>query len=208
MELQRLNGGAEVVLTADQYSHATLPTDFDAWYMQMATQHPALESAQETVALHKKQVSLNKTLNLPSISAGYMSEQVVGEHFQGITLGVSIPLWENKNRTKQAKVAVRAAEHQQADAQQQLQAQFRKLYNRAAGLQHLAETYRHALAALNNTALLQKALEAGEISLLNYIVELGLYYDTVTRALEAERDFAKALAELYATELSIYGLME
>ena len=46
-----------------------------------------------------------------------------------------------------------------------------------------------------------KALDVGEISLLNYIVEIGLYYDTVNQTLAAERDFEKALADLSAVEL-------
>jgi hypothetical protein len=49
--------------------------------------------------------------------------------------------------------------------------------------------------------LLEKALSAGEISLSDYIIALGLYYDAVNRRLEAERDFQKALASLSAVEL-------
>ena len=45
------------------------------------------------------------------------------------------------------------------------------------------------------------ALDVGEISLLNYLVERGLYYDTVNQTLAAERDFEKALAVLSAVEL-------
>ena len=46
-----------------------------------------------------------------------------------------------------------------------------------------------------------KALNAGEISLLDYIVEIGLYYDMVNQTLAAERDFEKAQADLSAVEL-------
>ncbi|KAA6308963.1 hypothetical protein EZS27_039465 [termite gut metagenome] len=53
---------------------------------------------------------MNQAMGLPSFLAGYMSEKVVGEHFQDITLGISIPLWENKNRVKQAKAASIAAQ--------------------------------------------------------------------------------------------------
>lgn len=53
----------------------------------------------------------------------------------------------------------------------------------------------------NSTDLLKKALDAGEISLLEYILEIGLYYDTVNQALEAERDYQKAYAELSAVQL-------
>ena len=57
------------------------------------------------------------------------------------------------------------------------------------------------LSTTNSTELLKKALDAGEISLLNYMVELGLYYNIVNQTLEAERDYHKALTELSAVEL-------
>jgi outer membrane protein, heavy metal efflux system len=72
---------------------------------------------------------------------------------------------------------------------------------RANGLQQTAAGYRKSLQSLNNTDLLMKALDVGEINLLNYIVEIGLYYDTVNQTLAAERDFEKALADLSAVEL-------
>ena len=49
--------------------------------------------------------------------------------------------------------------------------------------------------------MLRKALDAGEISLLDYIVELGLYYTTVDEALAAERDYELALTELQSVML-------
>ena len=75
------------------------------------------------------------------------------------------------------------------------------MYNRAFGLKLTADNYRKSLINVNNTDLLKKALDAGEISLLEYMVEIGLYYDTVNQALEAERDYQKAFAELSAVEL-------
>ncbi|MDR3180692.1 MAG: TolC family protein, partial [Prevotellaceae bacterium] len=182
------------------YVGATLPNSFDAWFEAAIPKSPVLEAVNEEVALRKRQVGLAQASNWPALSAGYMSERVTGETFQGVTLGLSIPLWGNKNRTKQAKAAVRAAESKQADMHLQLYAHLQSLYDRAAGLQDIAATTRQSLLTLNNTGLLQKALDAGEISLLDYLVEVELYYGTVTRALEAERDFEKAVAELLSME--------
>jgi outer membrane protein TolC len=198
--LQRLNGGIAVTLDDDNYAGATLPHSFDAWFEAATPKNPVLEAVNEEVALRKRQVGLAQAANWPALSAGYMSEKVTGETFQGVTLGLSIPLWGNKNRTKQAKAAVRAAESKQADLRVQLYTHLQSLYDRAAGLQDIAAATRQSLMTLNNTALLQKALDAGEISLLNYLVEVELYYDTVTRALEAERDYEKAVAELRVME--------
>jgi outer membrane protein TolC len=200
-QLKRLNGGIDVALDNTQFNEGELPLNFDDWYIQAEEKNPVLAYVKQEIEVGKKQVSVNKAMGLPSFSAGYMSEKVVGQRYQGITLGISIPLWENKNRVKQAKAAVKAAESKQADSKQQFYSQLQILYKRASGLKATAEAYRTSLVTVNNTDLLKKALDAGEISLLEYIVEIGLYYDTVNQALEAEKEYQLAFAELAAVEL-------
>ncbi|MDR3261202.1 MAG: TolC family protein [Tannerella sp.] len=200
-ELKRLNGGVNVTLEEAHYGEVTFPADFEDWYALAEQKNPVLEYVRQETEIGKKRVSLSKAMGWPTFSAGYMSEKIVGQQYQGITLDISIPLWENRNRVRQAKAAVRAAETRQTDRKQQFYSRLRTLYDRANGLRLVAEGYRKALATLNNTELLKKALDAGEISLLDYTVEIGLYYDTVNRTLDAERDFQKAFAELAAVEL-------
>lgn len=200
-ELQRLNGGKPIVFEQAAYAQPVLPQDFEAWYDEAAAANPALAYARQNVELKRREMKLGKLSGLPQISAGYMSELVPESNFWGITLGLSVPLWSNRNRVKQAKAAVVAAELQQKDATVQFYERLRNQYGRTLGLQRTAEEYRKALAELDNTQLLRKALDAGEISLLDYIVELGLYYTTVDEALAAERDYELALTELQSVML-------
>ncbi|MDR0750646.1 MAG: TolC family protein [Tannerellaceae bacterium] len=199
--LERLNGGIPVELADTRLNEGELPPDFDAWYTQAGEKSPVLAWVKQEVELGKKQVSLSRAMALPSFSAGYMSEQVVGQRYGGITLGVSVPLWGNRNRVRQAKAALKAAEARQTDSRQQFYSRLQGLYKRAQGLRKTAAAYRQALLQAGNAALLGKALEAGEISLLQYLQEMSLYYNTVDRALEAEKEYSLALAELWAVEL-------
>ncbi len=200
-QLKRLNGGMDIIMDDPQFNQVQLPLNFDDWYVQAEQKNPILAYVKQEVVVSQKQVSLNKAMGLPKFSAGYMSENVVGQKFQGLTVGVSVPLWENKNRVKQANAAVVAAQSRETDSKQQFYSQLQIQYNRALGLKITAETYRKSLSTANSTVLLKKALDSGEISLLNYMVELGLYYNMVNQTLEAERDYQKALAELSAVEL-------
>lgn len=199
--LRRLNGGMEIRYDASRYGVEILPADFEGWFVSAAQKNPVLEYVKEQVEAGKKEVKLSKVMGLPTFSAGYMREKTLGQAYQGISVGVSIPLWENKNRVKQARATVVAAEARQYETKQQFYDQLQILYQRARGLEQTAATYRESLSALNNTELLTKALNAGEISLLDYILEIGLYYDTVNQALSAERDYRKALADLSSVEL-------
>jgi outer membrane protein TolC len=200
-ELKKLNGGQDVRLDDDRFEDIAFPPDFDEWYAEAEQRNPVLAYVRQEVEVGKTRVGLNRAMGLPAFSGGYMSEKVAGEQFRGITLGISIPLWENRNRVRQAKAAVRAAEMRSEDAKLQFYSRLQTLYNRAAGLRLSAGKYRRSLTALSNTELLKKALDAGEISLLEYIVETGLLYETVNKTLEAERDFYRAYAELSAVML-------
>ena len=112
-----------------------------------------------------------------------------------------MPLWENKNQVAHAKALVNAAEARRVDGIQKFYIEVKNQYSRAIGLNEIAQNYRKLLNSSNSADLLQKALDAGEISLLNYFTEIALYYNTVNLALEAERDFQKSVAELLAVEL-------
>lgn len=200
-QLKRLNGGETITLENVEFEPLLLPHRFDDWYQLAEERNPALAYIRQQVEVQKKQVSLKKAMNLPTFTAGYLSENVVGEKFQGFTVGVSIPLWENKNQVRHARASVKAAESRLEEGQQQFYNNLQLLYNRTVGLKNVAEDYRKAIEMANSTELLKKALDAGQISLLEYVLEIGLYYDIVERALEAEKDYHQAYTELSAIEL-------
>lgn len=201
LRLRRLNGDIDISFDLTTYPATMLPTDFDTWYSHIETTDPTLAHARQEIEVSKRQLSLTKAMGLPSFSAGYASEKVGQEDFKGISVGITIPLWENKNKVRHAKASIRAAEARANDTHREVYNRLKSLYDRTAGLRDIAHSYRNTLSQANNADLLKKAYDAGELSLLDYILEIGIYYDTVNQMLTAERDYQKALAELYATEL-------
>lgn len=200
-QLIRLNGGITISVNSNSFENINLPIDFNDWFTVAESKNPVLAYVKSDIELSKKQLSLNKVMNLPSFSLGYMSENTLGQRYQGVSVGVYIPLWSNKNKVKQAKAAVLAAEARKIDATSQFYGQLEILYKRTLGLQEAAKTYRRSLLDANNSKLLKKALDVGEISVLDYMIQVELYYDSVDKALAAERDYQKAFAELSAVEL-------
>ncbi len=75
------------------------------------------------------------------------------------------------------------------------------LFHRTTGLKATADKYRSVLISADNSIPLKKALDAGQISIQEYLTGISLYYDSKDRAIEAERDYQKAYAELSAAEL-------
>jgi outer membrane protein TolC len=153
------------------------------------------------VDISKQQVKLSRAQALPKLSAGYYSERILGEKLQGAVIGISIPLWENRNTVKQAKAGVLSSESALEDSRIQFYNRLQSLFNQSVGLREAAQKYRDALSSYSNEPLLRKSLDAGEISLLDYLLEVEFYYDAFNNMLEVERDYALAVAELTAIEL-------
>lgn len=200
-EISRLNSGQPINLEQVNFDLDRLPEDFEGWYETARERNPILGYVQQDIEVNKQQVNVNKAMGMPNFSAGYVREKSPGQALNGVMVGVSIPLWENKNRVRQAKSAVRAAEERQADAQVQFYNQLRTYYRKAVGLQATAQAYKKSLAANNSVELLGKALDAGQVSLLEYMVELAIYYENVNKTLDAERAYQQAVADLREVEL-------
>lgn len=201
-ELKAMNGGKEIELITTAIIDAPpLPADFEEWYVSAESRSPVLQYIVKQIEIGRQQVKLNRALGLPKLTTGYMSEKIAGESFQGLTLGISIPLWENKNRVKQAKLTVKAAEIDWEDNKVRFYNKLKSLFIKCSGLYENVRRYRLSLSAYNNETFLKKALDAGEISLLTYLIETEYYYDTISKTLESERDLRLALAELSALEL-------
>lgn len=196
-ELKRLNGGKPVAVTEKELPPVVLPGDFEQWVTQAEENNPMLAWINRAITISGKQEDLSRAMSLPKLQAGYMRESVTAEQFQGITLGLSIPLWENKGQVKYAKANSQALESAAADKKVQYFNHLNALFNKAAGLQNSIRTYREGLVQYDNTDYLKAALDKGEISLINYINEFAFYYESVNKVLSLERDLQKVNAELH-----------
>ena len=200
-ELTALNGGIEIEFDDTFIANTPLPQNFNNWYSSAEAKSPMLQYLSQQIDINKQQVKLNTALALPKFTAGYASEKVIGEDFRGITVGISIPLWENKNKVKQAKAQARSTELLLDDSKIQFMMHLQQLYAKTSVMQENAQAYRSSISQHSNELLLKRALDEGQISLLEYLLETEYYYDVVNKALEAERDYNLSLAELRAVEI-------
>lgn len=197
--LTTLNGGIPIAFTADEYPPHSLPASFDGWFDTMAVRNPALEALRIDIERSRRGVQLASATGAPSFALGYKSEAVSrGEQFQGVVASVSIPLWQNKNALKASKASLRAAESAAVDARLTFAHTMRALYEKAAQLNTIVTEFRQAYNALEGLSFLDKALKTGEISLLDYLVELSDNYELIDEQLRLDRELYTTLAELYS----------
>jgi outer membrane protein TolC len=195
-ELTTLNGGIQINFIDSVFSMQTIPADFEQWFTQAEANNPLLQWVKQEIAISEKQVKLNTASSLPKFYGGFISEKVVGQQFQGVTVGITIPLWETKNIVKYAKAQTIAMQSAEADAKLQFYNNMKALHIKVISLQNNVTDYRSKLAMYSNSELLEKAFNKGEISLTEYMYELLLYYESMYKLLEMEMNYNFAHAEL------------
>ena len=196
-ELQRMNGGTPLNFDPSEYEKKDLPLNFEEWIATVLNNMPTLKLREYQIEASRKQEQVTEALNLPKITAGYLNAKEGRGRFNGFTVGVSIPLWENKNMVKHQKAQTNAFAMQYEDSKQQLFNTLRTEYNKAVKMKSLLGEYQEILKNTNDKYLLSRALEQGSISLITYLQELTVYYETVDQYLETEWDYNRSLAELY-----------
>lgn len=202
-DLQGLNGGEPVEVNASVIStDEVLPADFGAWYAEASQQIPELAYMKKNVDVNAAEARTAKMANYPSLTAGYMAELVKGSNFRGLTLGLSIPIWSVRSKVRQANASCEAAKLEERDAMTKTYNSFKALYDRAKGLQEISAELSSSLAVSTEAMVLtEHKLKAGDISLIDNIMELSLYYSLADEVLATSCDYALALAELYAWNL-------
>ena len=199
--LAALNGGVAVMVTDTLYSLISALPPFDTLEQTIETTDPTLQYLQTQNQIGAAQVSLTKALNLPKLEAGYHYQGILGQNFHGLHVGMSVPLWENKNRLAQQQLQQVFYAGQIEEHRTEHYYAIKRLYEKYQSLQAGLDEYRQSLLSLNNLDLLDKALQAGQITTLEYFVEQSLLYESRDRLLELEREVAEVLTELTKYQL-------
>jgi outer membrane protein TolC len=195
-ELSILNGGLPVQFTDSVFPVKAISPDFEQWYVNAEENNPVLQWLNQEISISQKNEKLNTAMGLPRLQAGYMSEDIVGQQFQGITVGIAIPLLENKNAVKYAKAKTIAMQSSETDSRLQFYNNLKALHTKAISLQISLDDYRLNLSKFNNSALLLKALDNGELSLAEYYYELSVFYESLDKLLALEKTLNETIIEL------------
>lgn len=195
-ELKCLNGGNAVEISDTAFVFSPLSNDFDGWLAQNIGLHPELQLAEGELNAEKQSLKVAKGSRIPGFKIGYTGEFTREEKYQGPTIGLSLPLWGSGRKVKVAKLHVEAAEKSLEDTRLHLTTQLRGVYREALQLQDTYLRYRKHLTECDNSELLKKSLDSGQITLLQYLQERQFVHEMHEKILIAERDLALRKAEL------------
>lgn len=196
-ELSKLNGGE--VLDIRDRTYPTLPIipNFETLDSTIEANDPIIKVYEQEIKIQEQNISLQKGLNLPKIEAGYHSQGILGQSYKGAHAGITIPLWENKNRVKAAQANLDYATTNSQTHILEHRLENKGYYDQLAVRVKAMEEYRTLLATLNNTPLLNKALRLGQITTIQYFQDEGYYFSAYDKYLQMEWEYQQAVARLY-----------
>ena len=202
-ELALLNGGIAIVFDDTTYADAepTLPS-LEALRQETLDADPSLQALRSDQVAAERQVRVNKAKGLPGFELGYrMNPSSGGRRYNGFLVGISIPLFSNRNNVRQAKAKALYAENLLESANMTVENELTRLYARAETLRASMADYREVLERQNNVEILNRAIEANQISMIEYFVNLTTYYQSLQNYLSLRNEYQKAVAQLYKHRL-------
>ena len=196
-QLRNLNGGNPITFDATDYPAGEELINFDQLQAAFMEADPNLKSLTGDQEIANREVKLSRSLTLPKFDVGY-KRNAASDHVasNGFMVGVSIPLFENKAKA-QAEFATASLEDNRLNLKTNLQ----QLYQQAEALQISRADYAKVLEQQRNIELLNKALNAGQLSVIDYFTELTTIYDSHQSYLDVEKEYHSILAQLYQYKL-------
>ena len=197
-ELATLNGGIAIDFTDTTYMSDGDILSFEELCAEAVTSNPQLLTLKSEQVAARRQLSVNKSKSLPSFELGYrMNTATGGERFNGFLVGISIPLFSNRNNVKQALYTDLQLESTTTTVESELH----QLYNQSVALKTSMDEYNTVLKSQNSLALLNKAIQTGQISMIEYFVDVTTFYQSMQNYMQLQNEYQKVMAQLYKYKL-------
>jgi cobalt-zinc-cadmium efflux system outer membrane protein len=199
--LTESNGGQAIQVSDTTYPITPIVPDFETLDSLIEANDPILKVYEQEKEIMQRQKTVQKSLNLPKIETGYHSQGILGQSYKGVHAGITVPLWENKNRLKAAQANL---DYATTNAQTHIvehRLENKAYYDQLAVRLKSMQEYNLLLSTLNNTALLNKALRLGQITIIQYFQDEAYYFSAYDKYLQIEWEYQQAVAKLYKFQL-------
>ncbi len=200
-KLHVLNGNSPINFNDSVYEPIPSSIYIDSIKNEFLLYNPQLQICDINKQMALSQKKIITAQNLPAFKLGYTSEFSKTENFHGFIIGMSIPLWKNKNTIKYSKsnILTKNANYDNYLSLKNIEIEqthkkylkYRKLYNLSISI----------LSGIESERLLQIALEQGEISGLKYFSEIMFFYQTIDNLLLIEKELNVSYSRLMKYKL-------
>lgn len=178
IKIAELNGGNKYELSDSTLPLVVLSISTDSILNLVMNNHPVNHYWINELMRTERDVQLQKSTSLPKFELGYRQDRSSGRTFNGISAGISIPLFENKNTVKLAKAQHIYAQEEFASNQNELENELKIMVSEYINLKNTLQEIEQMIGILNTPSLLLKSYEAGQIGYTEFFSEYSNYKET------------------------------
>ena len=160
----------------------------------MTCSHAKIIAAQGKVA--EANASVAAAGRYPSFSLGYRHAFEDGTHFNGFAVGIGLPFYSRRQTSLASKAGLLAAENTARQLEYELEAELKADYIAAESLAAQMRDMGPAVENADNLRLLRRALDGGELSLLDYLREVNFFREALIEYNTLRRSYLLRIASL------------
>ncbi len=200
MQLQTLNGGLPVCADSLTYPADHIHLAVEELIEQRQQNDAELLALSQEEKLAESHLGEARQSWLPSLSVGYRRNTERRHPVHGFMVGASFPMWSTRQGVRAAEQRLEATRQRKQQADIEMQNEIRaSAYNFQ---QYLNSLKSYDLALLRTSlSLLRTAVEAGEVSVIEYYTEAEHIYQQLQTYYALEHDCQKIHAEIHRNEL-------
>lgn len=188
-------------LRLTEFPPVDLPDDFHQLLPTLMQADPNLQALQSQAEASRRQQGVARQGWLPKLEVGYRRNTESGHPLNGIVVGCSFPLFQNRGKGSQAKAQWQADRLESESTRLATESALWQLYEEARTWKSTLQEYRATLEQQQNLSLLKQALQGGQINLTEYFVETARLYESQSNLIQLQSDYHKAVARLLQSML-------
>lgn len=199
-ELVTLNGNKPISILHSEYPSIDLP-DYNLIKDEAFDFSFDIQYARSEYEAAVKQIAVNKAGWFPHLELGYKRNSGTGHHANGLVVGFSIPLFNNRGKVSSAKANAISKAFSEDLVKNKLQSEIYQSYEEAKAMKEQIDSYEKTLDIEGALSLLEKALQGGELSMTAYFVEIATVYQSAQNLIQIQNMYQKQIAKLYKHRL-------
>ncbi len=180
-EIIALNGGKSIDLDSmTSFPDITMRSE-DFYIDRHTAEDPALLASQYLNDAANQTVKTASANALPGFSLGYIHNVEIGDHFNGIKIGLSLPLFSNRHRRAAALAEAEATASESIEKSLEVQRRVMTEFQSASSLSKRLADYDRLFPMPDDGSdylrLLRKSFDGGQMPLIVYLYEVNYYIE-------------------------------
>lgn len=162
----------------------------------LAAADPTVEALEARGRVERLQERVEKLKRWPGLSLGYQHEYEDGAHFNGFSIGLTLPIFSTRHTGEAAAMRAAATAAELTQTRLDRAAAIRAAHAEARRLQRRLEAYDELFAADSYLELLRISYNSGQLTAHEYLGEINDYLTLRLDRLATARSLARSLALL------------